>query len=159
MRAMLLILILFTAPAWAQEALLEVNQTHTLAWDWAKLPDTGPAQAFVFRCGQYAKVIEDPGARSLRFGSLVEAPGRYEGCTLSARNDAGLSPPVAVPPFVYAYSYQALGLFLLELAAMLGAVTGLAATVYRRVRRPLMLPEPLVTMDAQKEATHAAHDA
>ncbi len=158
MKTLLLGLVLLSAsPAFAQVA-LNVNQTNTLSWDWAQTE--GPVRAFVFQCGRYMKEIVDPDVRRLTFGSLVDAPGTYTGCSLTAKNEAGSSAPVPVPDFRYAYSYTALWTFLLELAAALGAIASVVV-VYgrkivmmmpRRVTRPLGLPEPLTVINT--EVTH-----
>jgi len=150
-------------PAIAQESiLLNVNQTHTLQWDWAQGED-GPIRSFVFQCQQYRKELEAD-ARSLRFGSLIDEPGRYTGCTLAAKNEAGLSSPVIVPDFEYAYSYQRLGIPLLEMLAMAGAtvtivkLSGVSFLGWLKRRRerasPLALPEPCIILE--KDRVHAA---
>lgn len=162
MRAVTLAIVFLATPVWAQESvLLNVNQTHTLSWNWESAGS--PVRSFVFRCGQYVKEVVDADARSVRFGSLIEEPGRYTGCTLAARNEAGLSAPVAFPSFDYRYSYQALGRFLLELAAVVCAASGVLAVAGRAAlgwipRRkhpsvPLALPEPVIVL--QKERDHA----
>jgi len=156
------VMLLLAAPVGAQVA-LNVNQTHTLSWDWQS--DGSPVRAFVFQCQQYRKDVEAD-ARSLTFGSLVETPGRYSGCTLAAKNEAGLSAPVMVPDFEYAYSYKALGLFLLELCVAGAAVSTIAVrygsfvmgAFARRAASPLALPAPPIILHAQKEQ-HVHHDS
>lgn len=157
-----LLTLLLASPALAQVS-LNVDQTHTLSWDWQS--EGSPVRSFVFRCGAYRKDVVDADARAIAFGSLIDAPGTYTGCTIAAQNEAGLSAPVAVPNFEYAYSYGALGRLLLELAATLGASVTLIRrygktlllSVLRAVVRPptpLALPEPLTILQ-QTERTHA----
>ncbi len=128
------------------EVWLNVDQTRTLSWNWES--EGSPVRSFVFRCGRYVKEIVDADARSLRFGSLIDEPGPYAGCTLAAKNEAGLSVPVALPAFNYAYSYWALGRLILEFAATVSAGAGVLAVsarqvlgfVQRRKSAPLALP-------------------
>ncbi len=148
--------LLLASQALAQEMVwLDVNQTHTLSWNWEQ--SGSPVRSFVFRCGNYTKVIEDADARSLHFGSLIDEPGQYSGCTLAARNEAGDSAPVLLPAFDYAYSYGALGRTVLELAASVSAAAGVIAVSTRQMlgwlrrreqRAPLLaLPEPLTILE------------
>jgi len=159
----LLLFVLASTPAFAQESiLLNVNQTHSLQWDWAQ-GEEGPLRTFVFQCQQYRKELEAD-ARSLRFGGLIDEPGRYTGCTLSARNEAGLSAPLIVPDFDYAYSYQRLGILLLEVLALASAAIAIAKVsvisllgwLKRRHTRAAMLalPEPYIILE--KERDHVA---
>ncbi len=162
-----LILLLSAAPASAQVA-LNVNQTHTLSWDWES---TGSSvSSFVFRCGKYTKEIVDANARSLRFGSLIDGPGVYTGCTLTAKNEAGYSMPAIVPDFAYSYSYQALATFILELIALGGAILGVVSVYGRRAMilglrymsshlphaQPLALPEPVIVLEKGRDYAHRA---
>lgn len=154
----LLLLMLLVSPALAQESvLLNVNQTHTLQWNWQQ-GEQGPVRQFVFQCQQYRKDLEAD-ARSLRFGTLIDQPGRYTGCMLSAKNEAGLSAPVVIPDFEYAYSYRTLGWLLLECLASASAAAGVlsvcATRLVRRLRRErqLALPEPVIVLN--KERNHA----
>lgn len=148
------------SPVSAQVA-LNVNQTHTLSWDWES--GGSPVREFLFQCGTEMRRVTDD-VRSLRFGSLVDTPGHYTGCTLSAKNEAGLSAPVLLPDFEYSYSYWTLGKFLVELAGILVAVSGIAAFGIRRVVKglarpstPLTLPEPIIIL--QKERDYVHHDS
>ena len=147
----------------AQESiLLNVNQSHTLSWDWQS--EGSPVRNFVFHCGQYRKDLESD-ARSLRFGSLVDQPGRYTGCTLSAQNEAGLSAPVIVPDFEYAYSYGTLGWLLLESVGSLCALSGIVSFSRRKIVEalsrqrvaPLALPEPVIILRKERDYVH--HDS
>jgi hypothetical protein len=158
----LLALLLWPPAVSASEAVwLDVNQTHTLSWDWES--EGSPVTGFVFRCGTLEKTIPD--TRTLHFGALVDTNGRYEGCTLAAKNDVGESRPVPLPPFVYTYSYNALLKFSLELAALLGATTLLVRQALVPIRRwalrqtaPAALPEPLTVLTTP-EAVHVSHHA
>lgn len=154
---LLFISLLLTAPAFAQEAiLLNVNQTHSLQWDWAQ-GDEGPIRQFVFQCYQFRKELEAD-ARQLTFRSFIETPGRYTGCTLSAKNEAGLSAPIVVPDFDYAYSYGTLWRFMLETVGSLLAAIGIVGAGVRRLQRmrvsrstPLALPEPVVVLEKERD--------
>ncbi len=159
-------LLLITSPAIAQVS-LNVNQTHTLSWDWQSTGST--VSSFVFQCQGYTKEVLDADARSLRFGSLVDTPGVYTGCTLSAKNDVGYSMPAIVPDFVYSYSYQALGTYVLELLALCGAAIGFLSVYGKRAvtlglryasalmphAQPLALPEPVIIL--QKGRDYVTH--
>lgn len=157
---LLFFIFLFMAtPSFAHESiLLNVNQTHSLQWDWQS--EGSAVRSFVFQCQQYRKEL-DADARSLRFGSLVDEPGRYTGCSLAAKNEAGLSAPVLVPDFDYAYSYKAFGLLILEMFAVVSAVSGAVAVSGRsmlgwvRTRRrqtaPMALPEPSIILEKERE--------
>jgi len=163
------LILLAPLPVWAQVA-LNVDQTHTLNWNWQS--DGSAVRSFVFRCGQYRKDILDADARSLRFGSLVDSPGRYTGCTIAAQNEAGLSAPAIVPDFEYTYSYGALLRFLLECAATLGALAGIVRVYGRQIliatmtrlsplhpipTAPLTLEAPLLVLE--KETQYVHHDS
>lgn len=156
------LLMLLSSPALAQESiLLNVNQTHTLQWDWQQLEGEGVVKQFVFQCQQYRTDLEAD-ARSLRFGSLVDHPGRYTGCTLTAKNEAGLSAPVLVPDFEYAYSYRTLGWLLMECLLSVGAAAGIvrlaAQQLFARRQRlaPVALLAPPIII-LQKERDHVHH--
>lgn len=162
MKWLVLASLLMAAPALAQEsASLNVNQTHTLKWDWEKTE--GPVTSFVFKCGQYVKEIVDADVRKISFGSLIDEPGQYSGCTLTARNEAGDSVPVVLPSFDYAYSYGALCRLLLELAATVGAGVSVLAVSARQVlgyfqrrkQTPLALPAPIIIL--QREHDYVRH--
>lgn len=161
------VIVMLASPVFAQESvLLNMNQTHTMQWDWQQ-EGTGPVRQFVFQCQQYRKDLEAD-ARSLRFGNFVDAPGRYRGCTLSAKNEAGLSAPVIVPDFDYAYSYGALWRIILEWAALAGASLAILATygrpavqfmarIIRRRPAPLALPEPIIILEKERERVYRYH--
>jgi hypothetical protein len=161
MRIMMFIVFVigWITPAYAQVA-INANQTHTLSWEWNQTE--GPITEFVFRCGDLINRIAPGDTRSLRFGSLVDAPGLYTGCTLTAKNDAGSSAPVLLPDFQYAYSYKTLGLFLLECIASVGAAAGVLGVVGRRVlhltrrQRPLTLEEPVVVLKKERDHVYRA---
>lgn len=154
------LLILVPVPVFAQETVrLDVNQTSTLQWTWAPEDGTGPLRGFVFRCHDFRKDVTAD-VRQLTFRELVDVPGTYAGCTLAAQNEAGLSAPVAIPDFTYAYSYSTLGRLLVECVVSLGAIAGVVGLYRRRLASalahtsPVALPPPVIIL--HQEATHVS---